>query len=305
MMTANLAAMTTLTTGTGTVTLAAAVSGFLTFAQAGFIDGDIVSYTIEEGSNREVGWGVYTASGTTLTRNVRASTNGGAAISLAGSARVFATILAEDILSAIPYRRLFIPLSTTYEPQVTASGGAGAGDMSSRGSGINLQTGTSATGKASARYTLTIGAVGQPLGDRTILEAYVYIPTLSTASEEFRFAFGFTDEWTFGGIGSNAVCFVYDRAGSGVNWRAVTRASGVSTDTDTGVAVVAATLTRLKIMYDSASRVRFAVDTTVVSNTTNIPGTSTVVPTAAAITKIAGTTMRSASIFSPVLHRMF
>jgi hypothetical protein len=92
----DLARMTTPTTGYGSITLGAAVSGCLTFGAAGAQDQDVVSYAISDGSNSEVGWGVYTASGTTLTRNVIKSTNGNAAINLSGTAQVFITLLAED-----------------------------------------------------------------------------------------------------------------------------------------------------------------------------------------------------------------
>jgi len=93
----NLAKMTTATTGTGTITLGSAVDGFLTFALAGVSDGDIVPYTIVDGSNTEHGVGTYTASGTTLTRTVRKSTNSDAAISLSGSAEVFITAGSADV----------------------------------------------------------------------------------------------------------------------------------------------------------------------------------------------------------------
>jgi hypothetical protein len=94
----NLARMTTATTGTGTITLGSAVSGFLTFAQAGVQDGETVRYAIKDGSNSEIGYGVYTSSGTTLTRNVLKSTNSDAAINLSGSAEVIITPAAEDLL---------------------------------------------------------------------------------------------------------------------------------------------------------------------------------------------------------------
>ena len=94
----NLARMTTATTGTGTITLGSAATGFLSFAGAGASNGDTVTYGIEDGANREVGIGVYTASGTTLTRTtILSSTNSGAAISLSGSAQVFSTIAASDL----------------------------------------------------------------------------------------------------------------------------------------------------------------------------------------------------------------
>jgi len=95
----NLARMTTVTTGTGTITLGVAVSGFLSFAGAGIPDGAQVSYGINDGSNGEAGRGRYTAAGTTLSRDiVYESTNSGAAINLSGSAQVFVTGLAEDFL---------------------------------------------------------------------------------------------------------------------------------------------------------------------------------------------------------------
>lgn len=97
----NLARMTTATTGTGTITLGSAVSGFLTFAQAGVANGDVVSYAIADGANSEVGTGTYTTSGTTLTRTVLASTNSGSAINLSGNAQVIITALKEDIVTSV------------------------------------------------------------------------------------------------------------------------------------------------------------------------------------------------------------
>lgn len=94
----NLGRMTTTTTGTGTITLGAAVSGYLSFAGAGVSDGDTVHYGISDGANSEMGTGTYTASGTTLTRTVEDSTNAGAAISLSGSAEVFITPTAAALL---------------------------------------------------------------------------------------------------------------------------------------------------------------------------------------------------------------
>src|ERR1700722_20920641 len=92
----NLARMTTATTGTGTITLGVAVSGYLTFANAGVQNGDVLFYGINDGAASEVGWGTYTASGTTLSRNVIKSTNSNAAINLDGSAQVYVTALASD-----------------------------------------------------------------------------------------------------------------------------------------------------------------------------------------------------------------
>lgn len=95
---ANLAKMTTSTTGTGTIILGSAVSGFLTFAQAGVLNGDVITYAISDGNNREIGRGTYTSSGTTLTRTVLKSTSSDNPINLSGQAQVFVTAAAEDFL---------------------------------------------------------------------------------------------------------------------------------------------------------------------------------------------------------------
>jgi hypothetical protein len=92
----NLARMTTATTGTGAITLGSAVAGYLSFATAGVADGETVTYAVNDGAASEIGRGVYTASGTTLTRMPLKSTNGDAAINLSGSAQVFITAAAED-----------------------------------------------------------------------------------------------------------------------------------------------------------------------------------------------------------------
>src|SRR5262245_35229457 len=105
---ANLARMTTPTLGTGTMTLAAAAQSFLTFAQAGIADGDVVTYAIEDGANREIGRGTYAASGPALSRDsVLNSTNGGGRINLGGSAEVFVTLAASDVREALTANRTY------------------------------------------------------------------------------------------------------------------------------------------------------------------------------------------------------
>ena len=94
----NRAKMSTSTTGTGTITLGSAESGYQTFADAGVANGDVVRYVIEDGNNWEIGTGTYTATGTTLSRTVSESSNSDAAINLSGSATVFIGAAAEDVV---------------------------------------------------------------------------------------------------------------------------------------------------------------------------------------------------------------
>lgn len=97
----NRAKMTTATTGTGTITLGSAATGYQSFASAGVADGDVVRYVIEDGDNWEIGTGTYTATGTTLTRTVSESSNSGSAITLSGNAVVFVSAVANDISDSL------------------------------------------------------------------------------------------------------------------------------------------------------------------------------------------------------------
>ena len=97
----NRAKMTTATTGTGTLTLGSAVTGFQSFADAGVVNADVVRYVIEDGANWEIGTGTYTASGTTLSRTVTESSNSDAALSLSGNAVVYITATSADVQSGV------------------------------------------------------------------------------------------------------------------------------------------------------------------------------------------------------------
>jgi hypothetical protein len=99
--------VSTVTTGTGTLSLGSAVSGFRTFASAvtdgALASGATVYYVIEDAPNWETGTGTYTAgSPDTLTRTVTASSSGGTtAITLSGSAVVYIASTAASLVAIV------------------------------------------------------------------------------------------------------------------------------------------------------------------------------------------------------------
>jgi len=98
----NRARMTTATTGTGTVTLGSAVTGYASFAEAGAVNATVYSYCIEDGDDFEIGVGTYTSSGTTFSRDTVtlskiSGTSGTSKINLSGTAEIFITAREEDL----------------------------------------------------------------------------------------------------------------------------------------------------------------------------------------------------------------
>ena len=116
---------TTTTTGTGTITLAGAVTGFQSFAAIG--NGNTTYYTIADttGTYWEVGIGTYTSSGTTLSRNtVLSSSNSGSLVNFpAGTKNVFVTLPAEAALTNSPNLDGGVP-STNYGGAQAIDGGS-------------------------------------------------------------------------------------------------------------------------------------------------------------------------------------
>lgn len=145
---------TSTTTGTGTLTLAGAATGFRSFSVIG--NGNTCYYTITNQtvpSEWEVGIGTYTLAGTTLARTtILASSNAGAVVTLsAGTKDVFVTypagraVYGDGVVLAAPSGAL-LPV---------ANGGTGVATLA----GVAYGNGTSAfTAATGAQIATAIGA---------------------------------------------------------------------------------------------------------------------------------------------------
>jgi hypothetical protein len=129
---------TSTTTGTGTFTLAGAVTGFQTFAAIG--DGNTTYYAIvlQGGSEFEVGLGTYTSSGTTLSRDtILSSSNSNNAVNFsAGTKNVFCDYPAPKAIYGDA-------TDTAFAAQIAASNGLLMNNMTV-GTSFTIPTGYSA-----------------------------------------------------------------------------------------------------------------------------------------------------------------
>jgi hypothetical protein len=117
---------TTTTTGTGTITLGGAATGFQSFSVIG--NANTTFYTIQLANTNEweVGVGTYTLSGTTLSRDtILESSNGGSAVNFsAGTKDVFVTYPAEKAiyLGNLPTKMVVTKRDTTTADVALANG---------------------------------------------------------------------------------------------------------------------------------------------------------------------------------------
>jgi hypothetical protein len=134
---------TTTTTGTGTITLAGAVSGFQSFSVIG--NGNTTYYTIAHttAAEWEVGIGTYTSSGTTLARTtILSSSNSNNAVNFsAGTKNVFCTYPAGRAVEKDASNILTLDAGTTTIPPLAFQSGtnlttATAGSMEYNGKSL-------------------------------------------------------------------------------------------------------------------------------------------------------------------------
>ena len=168
---------TTTTTGTGTVTLLGAKTGFVTFSIVG--DGNLCFYCITNGTDWEVGQGTYTVSGTTLSRTtIYASTNANAAVNFgAGTKDVFLTAPA-ILLNKIENITSGQILSGQIGGNHIASGGILSGHIASGQIGINhigssaIQSGHVASGSIGTNH-LQSGGITATLGSGSVVSGNI------------------------------------------------------------------------------------------------------------------------------------
>lgn len=109
---ANRAKMSISSTGTGNVTLNAAVAGYRTFASAGIVDTDVIRYIIEDGTAWEIGTGLMSSSATVMARTVEESSNSNAALDLTSAAKVLIGITAADLEGNPAPRWITVPATS-------------------------------------------------------------------------------------------------------------------------------------------------------------------------------------------------
>lgn len=140
---------TTTTTGTGTVTLLGAATGYQTFAAIG--NANVTYYTIagQTGGEWEVGIGTYTSSGTTLSRDtVLASSNSGSLVTFSAGTK--------DVWCDYPAKRAVVGGDGYIENDATinVSSTINTGNNAISGGPVTIGSGVSVTVPSGSVWTV-------------------------------------------------------------------------------------------------------------------------------------------------------
>ena len=180
---------TTTTSGTGSVTLAGAVSGFQTFAVIG--NGNTCYYTIVNGSAWEVGIGTYSTTGPTLARTTVLSNSSGntSPITLSGGSNVFVTYPSEKSVN--------LDASDNASPLGTIASGTWQGTtigVAYGGTGVTTSSGANSVMLRDANQNVAVNRLNQANtsvaaagGTTNLTAASTYSQTLTgTGSQSFQ-----------------------------------------------------------------------------------------------------------------------
>jgi len=253
---------TTTTTGTGTVTLAGAVSGFQSFAAVG--NANTTYYTIagQTTSEFEIGIGTYTTSGTTLSRDtILTSSNSNLAVNFsAGTKNVFVTY---------PASRSVYVNGTTITPTNSgilpvASGGTGITTTPTNGqllvgNGTNYTVATLGSGTGisttTGAGTLTVnntGVTSNVAGTGISVSGATGAVTVTNS--------GVTSNVAGTGISVSGATGAVTVTNSGVT--SIVAGTGISVSGATGAVTVTSTVTGATITGTTTSGTYYVVGTT-------------------------------------------
>lgn len=196
----NLARMTVVSGGTGQIALGIAVTGYLTFSQAGVTNGLTINYAINDpnGGGSEIGTAVYTADGLILTRTPTTSTNSNNPINVSLSAQVVIAPAAAEL------NLLYGFATTTTDNAISRFNGTSGGTQNS---GVVIDDSNNISGAASI-YTAPAASYPGTLG-------VYYGHTLAQGTQVFS-ATG-TSAVPVSDVAAPSVSILYSNGGANTN----------------------------------------------------------------------------------------